>query len=136
VNAMDERTRTLLEQSYETLQRVDALLSEPRPSVENTWTVPPHVRRRVDGGELIYKTTRQEPKAAAMDADTAKAWEQWADGRIRTAVQKALEDFASLMGQEAALQEKRLLKQIEELREDLRAANAKNVTPLRSTHVA
>ena len=31
---------------------------------------------------------------------------------------------------------KRLAEEVEELREDVRAANAKNVTPLRNAHVA
>ena len=101
---------------------------------------------RIDDGGLIYKTTvqpEQEPKAATMDAQTTQQWNAWANARIRTAVQKGLEEFASLMGAEVAQMEKRfntelkrLTNEIELLREDVRAANAKNVTPLRATHVA
>jgi hypothetical protein len=79
----------------------------------------------------------------AMDAQTAKGWDAWADARIRTAVQQKLEEFADIMGAEAGQLEARLLTEVkrlsaevEALREDVRAANAKNVTPIRSANVA
>jgi hypothetical protein len=134
---MDERTRALLQQSYDLLERVDRTLAESasEPRAEVTWTPPPVRRQPAD--EVHYKTTVQ-PEAPQMDRATQARWDAWANG----IVQAKLEAFASILGEEAGQMEKRfnaelkrLTDEIEALREDVRAASAKNVTPLRS-HVA
>jgi hypothetical protein len=93
---------------------------------------------------LVYKTTEQpEPTVKTMDQATAASWNSWADARIRAAIQTGLLEFADLVGAETGLMEtrfnaelKRLSAEIEALREDVRAALAKNVTPLRPRDVA
>ena len=69
---------------------------------------------------VIYKTTRQpEPEPQVqMNAANAKAWEQWADARIRTAVAKKLEEFAEIIGGEVGLVEQRLLTELKRLNAD------------------
>jgi predicted component of type VI protein secretion system len=103
---------------------------------------------------MVYKTTQQpEPQVTTMDAQTAAGWTAWPNSHLRPAIGKALEEFAGLMGEECALQENRLVKEIrsalDEIKrldakiaelqtevEILRGNAAKNVTPLVRPHVA
>jgi hypothetical protein len=67
-----------------------------------------------------------------MDPATQRQWETWANALI----QKKLEAFAEIMGEEVGQQEKRLLAEIAALRAEIEILRSHNVTPLRSAHVA
>lgn len=147
MNAMDERTAAILQEAYDTIERVERGQAEraaEREQREAITAVSDSPRRRTAPRErVIYKTTRQPEQSAAMDAATTEGWNKWADARIRAAVQKGLEEFADILGAEAGQLEQRLLTElkrlsaeVDALREDVRAANAKNVTPIRSANVA
>ena len=144
---MDERARAILDEALATIERVERGQQErpaeraEREANELLYGNRTGTRAQSD---LVYKTTVQpEPKATTMDAATAQSWNAWADARIRTAVLRGVEEFASLMGAEVGQMErrfntelKRLTTEVEMLREDVRAANAKNITPLRPRDVA
>jgi hypothetical protein len=155
---MDERAAKILAEAFETIERVERGQQEraaERAEREEKLLyekggMPPNSKSRrasrIDDGGLIYKTTVQpepEPKVAPMDVQATQQWNAWADARIRTAVLRGVEEFASLMDGEVGQMEqrfntelKRLAAEIEALREDVRAANAKNITPLRPRDVA
>lgn len=151
MSIMDERARAILQEAADTIERVEREQAERAPERERREAellygeklAPPafsshgnRTRTRAQR-ELIYKTTQQpEPKAAIMDAETLARWNAWADAKIHTAVIKGMEELAAIMGEEAARQEKRLMAVIETLREGVRAASAKNITPLRARDVA
>ena len=139
VTSMDDaRKRAILEEARETIERVEREQAEraSQPRAEVSWT-PPRTRELPP---VVFKTTeRPAPKAVTMDADTAKAWEKWANA----IVQAKLEAFADLMGAEVGKLEQRfntelkcLTAEIATLREDVRASVAKNITPLRPRDVA
>jgi hypothetical protein len=162
VIGMDERARAILFEAFATIERSEAQRDElnadlAQRALNNLITgVPKADTKRRELPPVIYKTTQQpEPKAATMDTDTAAGWEAWLNARLEKAVQKRLEDFAMLMGEEAALQEKRVvtqaMKEIQSAidtiqRLDLEIAalrnevailrTSKNVTPLRPRDVA
>lgn len=158
---MDERARLILSEAFATIERSEAERDEVMADIAqrqadeviygngrrlpNSKTVVDHC---FDDGGLIYKTTQSEPKVVTMDAATAAGWEVWVSARIEKAVQKRLEDFATILGEEAALQEKRILTQslhamqrldleLEALRSEIAILRtSKNVTPLRPRDVA
>ena len=78
-----------------------------------------------------------------MTPEQQAPWEQWADARIHSAVQKGLEQLADIIGGECGMMEKRLVSEIEKLRTELgevRAGleimRAANVTPIGNKRVA
>jgi hypothetical protein len=156
VNAMDERARAILEAAFNTVERANAQREEVMADIAQRQAVTgaTYPKRQPELPPIVYKTTEQ-PQAATMDKDTAVGWEAWLSARLEKAIQKGLEDFAVIMGEEAALQEKRIVTRamneiksaIETIqRLDLEIAalrnevailrNAKNVTPLRPRDVA
>jgi hypothetical protein len=146
VNGMDERARAILCEAFAMIERSEAerdeLLADISQRQADEVIYP---KRQPELPPVIYKTTEQ-PKSKATD------WEVW-EARLGAAIQKSLEDFAVIMGAEAAQQEKRIITRImteiksaldEIKRLDLEIAalrneiailrTAKNVTPLRALH--
>lgn len=97
--------------------------------------------RRIDTPE------QPEPTVTEMSPEILARWNAWFDDRFNRAVQKQLADFAEIVGSEFAELERQLLtkfnaeikrldERIAELQTELRVANAKNITPMRSHVVA
>jgi hypothetical protein len=138
---MDERARAIIEAAFATVECSEAQRESVMVDIAQREANEPYEKPRWRGNSksarsdafddqgLIYKTTEQpEPRATAMDPAT---------------IQKQFEDLVSIIGAEVGQREKQLLTQfnaeikrlddkIAELQTEIRASNAKNVTPLRS----
>lgn len=126
MNAMDERTRELLERSFETVARIDAQQEtweaerqqreayEPQTYIKRQ----PKVRRRT-----VYNATEYEQAAAAasqMDRETEARWNAWANALVQT----KLEAFAEVLGAEVGQLEKRFNEKLKLLEDKVAALTA------------
>jgi hypothetical protein len=78
--------------------RIDALIAKPAPTIK---------QRRVDDDQLIYKVVvneRAPTQSTTMDAASSARWNEWADERIRHAVEMA----AEVIGEESGRAEREL----------------------------
>lgn len=122
---MDERSRELLERSFETIARIDAHQAdweaerEQREAYEpQTYERQPKVRRRT-----MYDATEYEQAAAAasqMDRETEAHWNAWANALV----QAKLEAFAEVLGAEVGQLEKRFNEKLKLLEDKVAALTA------------
>jgi hypothetical protein len=149
VTAMNKRSRKVFERARELLDRVETQRCqwEAEAAMRDPYEVEAEeadallTRTNTNRG-LVFKTkeaaiVEQPARATAtMDEATQAAWNAWCDSRI----QRRLESFAEIMGDECArmlrIERNKLRKQIAELRRELNAARASNITPLRGRDVA
>jgi hypothetical protein len=137
----EERAAAILEQAYAALDRADELLAQPRSvTEEDSWST--RTRDVADAATLVYKTTIQPDPAAT--AAPSRDWEAW----VNAVIQNRLATFADLLGAEIGQQQKamstqlnteikRLQDEVASLRTEVEILrSAKNVTPIRTAHVA